>query len=46
LPKPLSREHDRTAFRSGIDALDGYRRELALQDIKPRFWLLRGLNDA
>jgi len=32
----LSREHDRTAFRSGVDALDRYLRELALQDIKRR----------
>ena len=32
----LSREHDRAAFRSGIDALDRYLRELALQDIKRR----------
>lgn len=32
----LSREHDRTAFRSGVDALDRYLRELALQDVKRR----------
>ncbi len=32
----LSREHDRAAFRSGVDALDRYLRELALQDIKRR----------
>lgn len=33
---PLAREHDRKAFRSGVDALDRYLRELALQDIKRR----------
>jgi GNAT superfamily N-acetyltransferase len=32
----LSCEHDRTAFRSGVDVLDRYLRELALQDIKRR----------
>jgi GNAT superfamily N-acetyltransferase len=32
----LSREHDRAAFRSGVDALDRYLRELALQDMKRR----------
>jgi GNAT superfamily N-acetyltransferase len=32
----LTREHGRIAFRSGVDALDRYLRELALQDIKRR----------
>lgn len=32
----LSRDHDRKAFRSGVDALDRYLRELALQDIRRR----------
>ncbi len=32
----LTREHDRSAFHSGVDALDRYIRELALQDIKRR----------
>ena len=32
----LSREHDRAAFSSGVDALDRYLRELVFQDIKRR----------
>jgi GNAT superfamily N-acetyltransferase len=32
----LCRDHDRAAFRSGVDALDRYLRELALQDMKRR----------
>jgi GNAT superfamily N-acetyltransferase len=32
----LSREHDRTAFRSGVDVLDRYLREFALQDMRRR----------
>jgi GNAT superfamily N-acetyltransferase len=32
----LSREHDRTAFRSSVDVLDRYLRELALQDMRRR----------
>ncbi len=32
----LSREHDRVAFRSGVDPLDRYLREFALQDMKRR----------
>jgi GNAT superfamily N-acetyltransferase len=32
----LTREHGRSSFRSGVDALDRYLRELALQDIKRR----------
>lgn len=30
----LSKEHDRKTFQSGVEALDRYLRELALQDIK------------
>jgi ribosomal protein S18 acetylase RimI-like enzyme len=33
---PLRREHERGAFRSGVDALDRYFKEFALQDIKRR----------
>lgn len=33
---PLTREHDRAAFHSGVDALDRYFKEFALQDIKRR----------
>lgn len=33
---PLNRGHDRDAFNSGVDALDRYLRELALQDVKRR----------
>jgi ribosomal protein S18 acetylase RimI-like enzyme len=32
----LSREHDRTAFRSGVDVLDRYLQEFALQDMRRR----------
>jgi len=32
----LSHDHDRKAFRSGVDVLDRYLRELALQDIRRR----------
>jgi len=32
----LSREHDRTAFRSGVEVLDRYLRELALRDMRRR----------
>lgn len=32
----LCRDRDRAAFRSGVDALDRYLRELALQDMKRR----------
>jgi GNAT superfamily N-acetyltransferase len=32
----LCRDHDRAAFRSGVDALDRYLQELALQDMKRR----------
>ena len=32
----LSREHDRIAFRSGVDVLDRYLREFALQDMRRR----------
>jgi GNAT superfamily N-acetyltransferase len=32
----LGREHDRDGFRSGVEALDRYLRELALQDMKRR----------
>jgi GNAT superfamily N-acetyltransferase len=32
----LTREQGRSSFRSGVDALDRYLRELALQDIKRR----------
>jgi ribosomal protein S18 acetylase RimI-like enzyme len=32
----LSRDHDRTAFRSGVDVLDRYLREFALQDMRRR----------
>ena len=32
----LCRDHDRAAFRSGVDALDRYLPELALQDMKRR----------
>jgi GNAT superfamily N-acetyltransferase len=43
----LSREHDRGAFRSGVDALDRYLRELALQDVKRRVaGCFVALNDA
>jgi GNAT superfamily N-acetyltransferase len=30
----LSRDHDRKTFRSGVEVLDRYLRELALQDVK------------
>ena len=43
----LSHEHDRTAFRSGVDALDRYLRELALQDMRRRVaGCFVALNDA
>ncbi len=43
----LSREHDRTAFRSGVDALNRYLRELALQDMRRRVaGCFVALNDA
>lgn len=43
----LSREHDRSAFRSGVDALDRYLRELALQDMRRRVaGCFVALNDA
>jgi ribosomal protein S18 acetylase RimI-like enzyme len=32
----LTREHDRTAFRCGVEALDRYLREFALQDMRRR----------
>jgi GNAT superfamily N-acetyltransferase len=32
----LGRDHDRKTFRSGVDMLDRYLRELALQDIRRR----------
>jgi GNAT superfamily N-acetyltransferase len=32
----LSREHDRSAFSSGVDVLDRYLREFALQDMRRR----------
>ncbi len=32
----LNNEHDRKTFQSGVEALDRYLRELALQDIKRR----------
>jgi GNAT superfamily N-acetyltransferase len=32
----LNREHDRSAFRSGVEALDRYLQEFAFQDIKRR----------
>jgi GNAT superfamily N-acetyltransferase len=32
----LGRDHDRTTFRSGVEALDRYLRELALQDMRRR----------
>jgi GNAT superfamily N-acetyltransferase len=32
----LNREHDRTALRSGVEALDRYLRESALQDMRRR----------
>jgi GNAT superfamily N-acetyltransferase len=32
----LNREHDRNAFRSGVEALDRYLREFAFQDMKRR----------
>jgi GNAT superfamily N-acetyltransferase len=32
----LSRDHDRTTFRSGVDVLDRYLKELALQDMRRR----------
>jgi ribosomal protein S18 acetylase RimI-like enzyme len=34
--EPLSRDHDRKAFRCGVDALDRYLTELAFQDIARR----------
>jgi GNAT superfamily N-acetyltransferase len=43
----LSREHDRAAFRSGVDVLDRYLREFALQDMKRRLaGCFVALNDA
>jgi GNAT superfamily N-acetyltransferase len=43
----LSREHDRTAFRSGVEVLDRYLRELALQDMRRRVaGCFVALNDA
>jgi predicted N-acetyltransferase YhbS len=33
---PLDRQHDRKNFSCGVDALDRYLRELALQDVKRR----------
>ena len=34
--EPLRREHDRSAFHSGVAALDRYLQLLALQDVKRR----------
>ena len=34
--EPLRREHDRSAFHSGVAALDRYLQQLALQDVKRR----------
>ena len=43
----LCRDHDRAAFRSGVDALDRYLRELALQDMRRRVaGCFVALNDA
>jgi GNAT superfamily N-acetyltransferase len=43
----LCRDHDRTTFRSGVDALDRYLRELALQDMRRRVaGCFVALNDA
>jgi ribosomal protein S18 acetylase RimI-like enzyme len=43
----LSREHDRTSFRSGVGVLDRYLREFALQDMRRRVaGCFVALNDA
>ncbi len=43
----LSRDHDRAAFHSGVDALDRYLHEFALQDVRRRIaGCFVALNDA